>query len=448
MKSILSKLNLLVFCSVLLVGIVSTSLWSIKEEQQSNDQRLANILQIQLGIDMLRSQLWVFLQYEDKASLEQVYIAQQSLSENLSNQNDFIAYIKNLQRMNHSLAILLRQERSQDLNRTSPLDNAFSNSPLVDWESRELLHSRYNMIAQSMGEELFHLQQEVHVSNRLQQEKALATTALILLFFSGLVSLIAILIFKQFKVGQGVIREGIHKLSIGDLDSLITQPKLAEEYSILVKFFNEMKVSLQRHIVTKDELEQEVKLKTSALVHQTDQLRYLSERDPLTGVLNRRAFHQQLEQEVENANKASTVFALLFIDLDKFKVINDTKGHHIGDEVLVTFSARLRSNIRPSDIIGRLGGDEFVICLSGLHDEKNIERKITSILEALDQPMEIEGESISMKCSIGVSYYPIQSKDINEVLDLADQAMYEAKKQVESSFYSSYLRHATQNKVG
>lgn len=441
MKSILSKLNLLVILSVLLVGIVLTSLWSIREDQQMHDQQLATILQIQQGIDTLRSQLWVFLQYKDKASLEEVYMAQQGLTELLSEQTNFKHYIENLQKMNHSLAVLLRQERSLEASQDLRSDVSLVEADISTSESRALLHSRYNMIAQSMGEELFHLQQEVHVRNRALQEKALVVTALVLLFFTILVSFTAILIFKQFKAGQNIIKDGIHNLYNGDLDTLISIPKLAEEYVVLVTFFNKMKVSLQNHIVTKDELEREVKLKTSTLLHQTDQLRYLSERDSLTGVLNRRAFYHQLDSEAKAAKKSGTLFALLFIDLDKFKVINDTKGHHVGDEVLTVFSSRLKENMRPTDIIGRVGGDEFVVCINGLKDEANIDSKLNHILKILDKPMEIKDESIHMACSIGVSYFPTQSDNVKEVLHLADQAMYEAKKISGSSFCSLYEKN-------
>ncbi|MEZ9233134.1 GGDEF domain-containing protein [Vibrio amylolyticus] len=442
MKSILSKLNLLVIISVLLVGIVSMSLWSIREDQQIHDQQLATILQIQQGIDTLRSQLWIFLQYKDKASLEEVYIAQQSLTEQLGEQTNFKHCIENLEKMNYSLAVLLRQERALEDSTLQSFPHSVVTADMS--ESRSLLHSRYNMIAQSMGEELFHLQQEVHVSNRAQQEKALAMTALVLLFFTLLVSFTAILIFKQFKAGQDVIKEGIHNLYNGDLDTLISIPKLAEEYVVLVTFFNKMKVSLQNHIVTKDELEREVKLKTSTLMHQTDQLRYLSERDSLTGVLNRRAFYHQLDVEAQKALSSGTLFALLFIDLDKFKAINDNKGHNVGDEVLATFSSRLKDNMRPTDVIGRVGGDEFVVCINGLSDEANIESKLDYILDVLDKPMEIKDESIQVSCSIGVSYYPTQSDNVKEVLELADQAMYEAKKKSGSRYFSLFKKMQSQ----
>ncbi|WP_241909840.1 diguanylate cyclase [Vibrio sp. 10N.261.55.A7] len=442
MKSILSKLNLLVIISVLLVGIVSMSLWSIREDQQIHDQQLATILQIQQGIDTLRSQLWIFLQYKDKASLEEVYMAQQSLTEQLGEQTNFKHYIENLEKMNYSLAVLLRQERALDDSKLQSFPHSVVTADMS--ESRSLLHSRYNMIAQSMGEELFHLQQEVHVGNRAQQEKALAMTALVLLFFTLLVSFTAILIFKQFKAGQDVIKEGIHNLYNGDLDTLISIPKLAEEYVVLVTFFNKMKVSLQNHIVTKDELEREVKLKTSTLMHQTDQLRYLSERDSLTGVLNRRAFYHQLDVEAQKALSSGTLFALLFIDLDKFKAINDNKGHNVGDEVLATFSSRLKDNMRPTDVIGRVGGDEFVVCINGLSDEANIESKLDYILDVLDKPMEIKDESIQVSCSIGVSYYPTQSDNVKEVLELADQAMYEAKKKSGSRYFSLFKKMQSQ----
>ncbi|MGF1720612.1 diguanylate cyclase [Vibrio kyushuensis] len=414
------------------MAVVTASLWNIKNEQQLSDTRVETILQTQLRVDMLRSQLWVFLQHDDKASLEEVYIAQQMLSENLNMQSEFSSYIKNLQRMNQSLDILLRKERS--LYDSQSHNEELLLAPLSTKEAVSLLHSRYNMIVQNMAEELFHLQKDVLYSNKKNHEKSLLMTGVILLLFSVAISFMTLLVYKQFKTGSRLIKSGIHKLSDGDLSSRIEKTELDEEFSTIARFFNEMKGSLQENIVTKDQLEKEVKSKTSILIQQKDRLKYLSDHDSLTSVLNRRAFYIHLENVIEETSLTKLKAVFLFIDVDKFKDINDTRGHNVGDRVLVNYASRLRANIRPSDIIGRVGGDEFIICLSSLNSIEMIPSKLTKLLDVLDQPMEIEGLTLSVTSSIGVSVYPDHSTQISELLDRADQAMYQAKKEQRSAF--------------
>ncbi|WGW01655.1 diguanylate cyclase [Vibrio sp. YMD68] len=446
MNSILHKLSFLAVSAFLLVVLVTASLLNIRDKHQLGDSQLKTILEIQLRVDMLRSQLWVFLQHGDQESLEEVYIAQQNLAKNLSQKMDFPASINNLKRMNHSLAVLLRQEINLYSFSTS-LSNTTNSSPSPNEEAILLLHSRYNMIVQTMEEELFHLQTNVLRTHSAHNEKSIVKTALILLFFSIMVAVLALLILKQFRIGSNVIKSGIYKLSAGDFSSRIAQPKLDEEFAIIVDFFNEMKGSLQEHTVTKDQLEKEIKLKTSTLRKQTDQLQYLSERDSLTGVLNRRAFHVSLEKAMSEASKSETKIAIIFIDLDKFKLVNDTKGHLAGDKVLLTYASRLKEASRPTDIIGRLGGDEFAVCLTSLSNTHQVESTLQALLTELDKPIALDDEDVFVNSSIGVSIYPTESESLDELLDLADKAMYQAKKQSSSAYHGQFLMSGKANKA-
>lgn len=138
-------------------------------------------------------------------------------------------------------------------------------------------------------------------------------------------------------------------------------------------------------------------------------------------------FKEHLHDAIVHANRTEVKLAILFIDLDKFKEINDTKGHDAGDEVLMNFAARLEQNIRESDFCGRLGGDEFVVCLNLIKDFEGIGAKADRLIERLSQPISINGEPIAVGVSIGISLYPDQSQDMATLLSLADEAMYKAK---------------------
>ncbi|WP_274693319.1 GGDEF domain-containing protein, partial [Vibrio aestuarianus] len=301
-SSLSRKLTLLFASTFFLVLLIVFSLWSVLTEQEHTKKELEDIIQIQQSVDLLRSQLWIFLQYSDDASLEQVEIAQQNLSEKLSNHHMMEKHITNLQRMNTSLAVLLQQEKTLASNQIS---QTASNSYI---NAKGLLHSRYNMLVQSMTEELFYLQKSVLIRSTDNQRATVVASALKLLFFSILVSGIAWLILKRFKAGFATIKQGIFELAQGDLNSKIVSASLDAEFEALAAFFNRMKESLKITTITKDELQLEVERQTSELQKQKEQLLFLSEHDPLTGLRNRRAFEKSLESAIIKANRTGAYF--------------------------------------------------------------------------------------------------------------------------------------------
>lgn len=149
--------------------------------------------------------------------------------------------------------------------------------------------------------------------------------------------------------------------------------------------------------------------------------------DHLTGLLNRRSFYHRFEESLKLAQRNHLVIACITIDLDRFKPINDTYGHAMGDKVLIHVSEILNQNFRETDSIGRLGGDEFgvVAVLSG--DHHLLERALTRLLERLSEPMNIDDTEISIGASIGVSYYPNDADEMVDLLRKADEALYKAK---------------------
>ena len=174
----------------------------------------------------------------------------------------------------------------------------------------------------------------------------------------------------------------------------------------------------------------DISLRTLRIKFEEEHNRYihLALHDSLTGIANRRHFINEIERAIFNAKLVGTPFSVLFFDLNHFKKINDSVGHHIGDGVLIEFAKRLRENTRASDIVARLGGDEFSILLLGLNDVDVIKQKISSYSAALLPPIPIENEEYHISASIGYAVYPKHGSDYESLLKAADQNMYAAKR--------------------
>ncbi len=150
--------------------------------------------------------------------------------------------------------------------------------------------------------------------------------------------------------------------------------------------------------------------------------------DALTGLANRQMFMLQLKQKFALRNReANLKFALLFIDLDRFKLINDTLGHHAGDAFLIEISKRLLLTVREHDLVARLGGDEFVVLLTQLQQDADAEDVADRIIEAVRQPMELQGQSLYSGASVGIAHYDASYANADGMLRDADAAMYQAK---------------------
>ena len=159
-----------------------------------------------------------------------------------------------------------------------------------------------------------------------------------------------------------------------------------------------------------------------------DKLDHLAHYDGLTGLPNRMLLQDRVEQAIAAAERQKQKFALLFIDLDGFKQINDEAGHAVGDEVLKIVGQRLLEVIRGMDTAARLGGDEFVIILTDIRHSENAARVAEKVIESLSEPCLLAGLSLSVSASIGVSIYPSDEHGADGLLRSADEAMYQAKR--------------------
>ncbi|MFT3906407.1 MAG: EAL domain-containing protein [Steroidobacteraceae bacterium] len=149
--------------------------------------------------------------------------------------------------------------------------------------------------------------------------------------------------------------------------------------------------------------------------------------DALTGLANRALFHDRLEQAILAANNHSGSLAVVFIDLDRFKFINDSLGHPVGDRLLQTVAERLRRRVRDCDTVARLGGDEFVVLVNGHGGADTVQLMVDGLIQEIMQPWVIEHGTFNLTCSIGVALYPSDAEDAATLLKHADTAMYRAK---------------------
>ncbi len=165
----------------------------------------------------------------------------------------------------------------------------------------------------------------------------------------------------------------------------------------------------------------------SSRIQAEERLQHMATRDALTGLPNRLLLHERLTQAIAQAKRAGRRVGVLFIDLDRFKNVNDTLGHRIGDELLKHVTAALSLALRETDLLARLGGDEFMVIVEDFDDPSVLARIAQKLLDAIAQPVMIENHDIYVTSSIGIAVYPDDSDDPEELLKHADVAMYRSK---------------------
>lgn len=163
------------------------------------------------------------------------------------------------------------------------------------------------------------------------------------------------------------------------------------------------------------------------IMQQQKMMEYLYNRDPLTGLLNRRAFEEYGEKLLSLAKRERKKVALLFLDLRRFKNVNDKYGHETGDLVLKVLGSRLEKVFRESDVVARFGGDEFVALLYDC-DENNLSQLLDRVFQIVEEPIQLDDKSFQVGVNVGVAIYPDDARELDQLIRLADVAMYYAKK--------------------
>jgi diguanylate cyclase (GGDEF)-like protein len=206
----------------------------------------------------------------------------------------------------------------------------------------------------------------------------------------------------------------------GNVHTELLDDHRQDEFGLLAYHFNQSKVALDRN-------NQDLKLQIKERQQAEHQLKHLALHDPLTGLPNRTLFQDRLEHAIEQSKRQQNKFAVFFMDLDNFKIINDTMGHDTGDELLKQVAVRLSDTGRKADTVARLGGDEFAFIINKVDTIEigmSFAQRLNSLLKA---PIEVNGNDISMGSSIGITIYPDDAINSEELLRNADIAMYQAK---------------------
>ncbi len=175
------------------------------------------------------------------------------------------------------------------------------------------------------------------------------------------------------------------------------------------------------------ELEQRVAARTADLEALTEQFRHLAYHDELTGLPNRALFVDRLKKSIASCERKKSKLAVMFLDLDKFKVINDTLGHAVGDHLLTEVAQRIRHCLRGEDTVARMGGDEFTILVNDLTDIDAAGDVAGKIVAALQQPMVVNNHCLQISASVGISIFPDDTDQADKLMTFADGAMYQAK---------------------
>jgi diguanylate cyclase (GGDEF)-like protein len=229
---------------------------------------------------------------------------------------------------------------------------------------------------------------------------------------------------KKTASGNAIIVEALKKTAVENARSAEALKTIATENVQIAEALNQV---LQREIRERTLIGRQL----AAAVEQEEGSRKASLRDPLTGLSNRVLFNDRLEHGLAQAARHGWLLAVLFVDLNEFKNINDTHGHQAGDAVLKSIAQRLTSTTRHEDTVSRYGGDEFICLLTPLHEQKHTEMIAAKILAAVQTPCEVGGldgpVNLRVGCSIGIAMFPKDGASAAELIRHADAAMYVAK---------------------
>jgi diguanylate cyclase (GGDEF)-like protein len=238
------------------------------------------------------------------------------------------------------------------------------------------------------------------------------TTLRIVLGFSLLASLLAFLLARALTRPLNDMVAAVRAFSPGERPARLPQGR-RDEIGTLARSIADMQHQIGAHV--------------HELTEKQQALDRLASHDSLTGLANRRQFLERLEQALARARRHTGGFALLFIDLNGFKDVNDRHGHAAGDTVLCAVARRLTDRVRETDTVARLGGDEFVILLDAAHDDAALARLAHDLRHALQQPVDHHGRHLHIGASVGISRHPHDGDDADALIAAADAAMYRAK---------------------
>jgi diguanylate cyclase (GGDEF)-like protein len=222
------------------------------------------------------------------------------------------------------------------------------------------------------------------------------------------------LVLTTLLISVMVVLANFYKFLVATLES---EYKKTENLTKANSELDEIKINLERTIE-----EQMAEVRQANLL-----LKHLANHDALTGLPNQDEFYKRLQRAIDRTKNNQHSVAVLFIDLDGFKVINDTHGHQTGDIVLKEIANRFLGCIRASDTLARFGGDEFIVILENLDNPDDASIVVNKFFNVMEEPFAVEGESYQLTISMGISIYPSDTKNAEELINYADIAMYQIK---------------------
>ncbi len=218
--------------------------------------------------------------------------------------------------------------------------------------------------------------------------------------------------------------ELVEHLTLDEIQDALTKSEdIEDKVQECAEDLHSVNVALAEEIAERKKLEEKL-LDAKA---QEEKNRYLAYHDVTTGLANRALLNDRLAQAMAQAERHARSFAVLFIDLDQFKSINDTYGHAVGDQVLKMVGANLQACVRDEDTVSRLGGDEFLCLLMEVEEDANVAKVAESMIKKVSAPCEINHVMLGVKPSIGIALYPRDGTSAETLLKNADAAMYKAK---------------------
>jgi diguanylate cyclase (GGDEF)-like protein len=247
--------------------------------------------------------------------------------------------------------------------------------------------------------------------------------AIMIGIYGGLVTKTAINTNRHLR--QSLALQYRNRDLIGELNAEIAERKKAQHE--LKKHGETLESLVAERTRQLLEINRSLKIEISERERAEDNLHYLAHHDPLTSLPNRLLLDARLQHSIQHARRAESQVAVLFLDLDNFKHINDSLGHDVGDQLLSEVGGRLSHCVREDDTVARLGGDEFVIIMQQANDKTIIESMACKVMDALQQEFLIRKHSLFISTSIGICVFPIDSKDSEKLIGYADAAMYKAK---------------------
>lgn len=428
--TIAQHLKLLVILSLLLLVAIVISAIKAAQNQNTAYEQLHKIMSLEIKVDALRSNLWLLQHYNDRLSYQTADTLQKELAEMLNtistNEQQQKRRLQHLMQMNQDISHII----SLSFQHLENNEGQGMNSTAI------MLQARLNMIIQSIGHEIYAYQTTAMRNTAKQQEELRYLIGTLLLLIVVILIVFTTRALNRFKASLHTLHQGMVDLIDGDLESQIP-PLYRDEFQFLFDRFNNMKSMLNISTKKTVQLQAEIEAQNERLKAQQTKLQQIADHDDLTGLFSRYAFKQHVNQAIILCHRNQHKAAIIFIDINKFKPINDTLGHAAGDQVLITVAKRIIATIRHSDIACRLGGDEFLVWLNPIDKVEDVETIIEKLHSALDSPIAIDDNIVNISASIGYAHYPQQGSTLDKLIQIADKEMYDYKNTIKHPLTAS-----------